>query len=93
MSNDQFARFVAATGYVTVAERAPDPTRLAGAPPELLRPGALVFPVPRKLDGPPDPLPCMDIFMCGGMHRQEQRIYHVSAGRCTARCERTGRQE
>ena len=56
VSNDQFARFVAATGYVTVAERAPDPIRLAGAPPELLRPGALVFQVPRKLEGPPDPL-------------------------------------
>ena len=56
VSNDQFARFVTATGYVTVAERVPDASRLVGAPPELLQPGALVFQVPRKLDGPPDPL-------------------------------------
>ena len=56
VSNDQFARFVAATGYVTVAERAPDTRRLAGAPAEMLQPGAVVFVVPRKLQGPPDPL-------------------------------------
>ena len=56
VTNDQFARFVAATGYVTVAERAPDASRLAGAPAEMLQPGAVVFVVPRQLQGPPDPL-------------------------------------
>ena len=38
-----FARFVAATGYVTVAERAPDPALYPGADPALLRAGAIVF--------------------------------------------------
>ena len=56
VTNDQFGRFVAATGYVTVAERAPDARGMAGSPADLLHPGAAVFIVPRKLQGPPDPL-------------------------------------
>lgn len=56
VSNAQFARFVAATGYVTVAERTPDTSHLAGAPAEMRQPGAVVFVVPRQLQGPPDPL-------------------------------------
>lgn len=39
----EFAAFVEATGYVTVAERAPDPAEYPGAPPEALVPGSLVF--------------------------------------------------
>jgi formylglycine-generating enzyme required for sulfatase activity len=39
----QFAEFVAATGYVTVAERPLDPADFPGAPPENLVPGSLVF--------------------------------------------------
>jgi formylglycine-generating enzyme len=55
VTNAQFARFVEATGYVTVAERKPDPKDFPGAPPELLVPGSVVFtpptgPVP--LDNP-----------------------------------------
>jgi sulfatase modifying factor 1 len=43
VTNEEFARFVAATGYVTVAERPLDPADYPGALPELLVPGALVF--------------------------------------------------
>ncbi len=51
VTNRQFAVFVAATGYVTVAERAPDAAELlrqmppgtAAPPPEALVPGSLVF--------------------------------------------------
>lgn len=38
-----FRRFVRATGYVTVAERPPDPALYPGADPEVLVPGSLVF--------------------------------------------------
>lgn len=43
VTNERFAEFVDATGYVTVAERSPDPALYPGAPPENLVPGALVF--------------------------------------------------
>lgn len=43
VTNDRFTEFVDATGYVTVAERDPDPALYPGAPPENLVPGALVF--------------------------------------------------
>lgn len=43
VTNDEFARFVAATGYVTLAERTPDPADYPGAKPELLVPGSAVF--------------------------------------------------
>lgn len=46
-----FHRFVAATGYVTVAERPLDPAQYPGADPALLQPGSLVF---HKTDGPVD---------------------------------------
>ncbi len=51
----EFGRFAAATGYVTVAERAPDPALYPGARPEDLVPGSLVFVAPRgpvRLDDP-----------------------------------------
>lgn len=51
VTNAQFARFVAATGYVTVAERPLDPADYPGAIPELLKLGALVF---RQPAGPVD---------------------------------------
>ncbi|MBN3452559.1 formylglycine-generating enzyme family protein [Mycolicibacterium sp.] len=47
----QFAEFVAATGYVTVAERPMDPALYPGVAAEDLLPGALVF---RPTDGPVD---------------------------------------
>jgi len=46
VTNDQFAAFVRATGYITVAERTPQPDDFPGAPPELLVAGALVFSPP-----------------------------------------------
>jgi len=49
VTNARFAEFVAATGYVTVAERPPRPEDFPGAPPENLVPGALVFTPPEVL--------------------------------------------
>jgi formylglycine-generating enzyme required for sulfatase activity len=46
VTNAQFARFVAQTGYVTLAERPLDPALYPGALPELLVPGGLVFTKP-----------------------------------------------
>jgi sulfatase modifying factor 1 len=46
VTNQQFARFVRATGYVTVAERKPDPRDFPSAPPDSLVPGSLVFTPP-----------------------------------------------
>lgn len=43
VTNARFARFVEATGYVTDAERLPDPRDVPGANPALLRPGSAVF--------------------------------------------------
>jgi formylglycine-generating enzyme required for sulfatase activity len=43
VTNDQFAEFVAATGYVTVAERPLDAADFPGAPAENLVPGCMVF--------------------------------------------------
>ena len=48
VTNAQFAAFVAATGYVTIAERPLDPALYLSAPPENLVPGSLVF---RMTDG------------------------------------------
>jgi formylglycine-generating enzyme len=47
----EFRRFVKATGYETVAERAPDAADYPGADPKLLVPGSLVF---RSTEGPVD---------------------------------------
>ena len=49
VTNRRFARFVEATGYVTVAEQLPDPSAYPQAPPEDLVPGSLVF---RMTPGP-----------------------------------------
>src|SRR6478752_4188527 len=43
VTNEQFAAFVEATGYVTVAERPLDPADFPGADPADLVPGGLVF--------------------------------------------------
>jgi sulfatase modifying factor 1 len=43
VTNRDFARFVAATGYRTLAEIAPDPADYPGMPPELAQPGSLLF--------------------------------------------------
>jgi formylglycine-generating enzyme len=46
VTNAEFAAFVAATGYATLAERPLDPAAFPGARPELLKPGAAVFFMP-----------------------------------------------
>lgn len=48
VTNEEFARFVKATGYVTVAERPPDARDFPGAPPENLVAGSVVFTPPNK---------------------------------------------
>jgi formylglycine-generating enzyme required for sulfatase activity len=43
VTNEEFAKFIRATGYKTVAERKPAAKDFPGAPPENLVPGAVVF--------------------------------------------------
>jgi sulfatase modifying factor 1 len=43
LTNAEFAKFVDATGHVTIAEKAPTREEFPDAPPEKLVPGALVF--------------------------------------------------
>lgn len=54
VSNAQFAAFVRATGYRTVAERAPRAEDHPGLPPELLVPGSAVFTPPAQVDNMAD---------------------------------------
>jgi formylglycine-generating enzyme required for sulfatase activity len=56
VTNAEFAAFVAATGYVTTAERPLDPAEHPGWPPELLAPGSMVFTMPAAIDGRTDVL-------------------------------------
>jgi formylglycine-generating enzyme len=49
VTNEQFARFVKATGYVTIAEQTPKAEDFPGAPPENLVAGSTVF---TPTDGP-----------------------------------------
>jgi len=48
VTNAQFARFVQATGYQTVAERALNPADFPDVPRDLLVPGSAVFTPPKK---------------------------------------------
>lgn len=48
VTNAQFAAFVAATGYKTVAERGLNPEDYPDLPPEALKPGSMVFVEPPK---------------------------------------------
>jgi formylglycine-generating enzyme len=51
VTNADFAEFVDATGYVTVAERPPNPDDYPDAPAENLQPGSMVF---HRTSGPVD---------------------------------------
>src|SRR5215471_16912371 len=57
VTNEQFARFVEATHYVTIAERQPDARDFPGAPPENLVAGSVVF------TPPPAPVSLEDHFV------------------------------
>jgi formylglycine-generating enzyme required for sulfatase activity len=48
VSNDRFAEFVEATGYVTLCERVPDAANYPGADPALLVPASVVFRQPAE---------------------------------------------
>ncbi|MDR4307203.1 formylglycine-generating enzyme family protein [Chelatococcus sambhunathii] len=48
VTNAEFRRFVAETGYVTFSERAPSPEAYPDAAPEFLVPGSLVFVKPNR---------------------------------------------
>ena len=48
VTNAAFTAFVAATGYCTVAEHAPDPADFPGADPATLVPGSIVFRPPAR---------------------------------------------
>jgi formylglycine-generating enzyme len=48
VTNEEFGRFVEATGHVTLAERPPNPADYPGAKPELLVPASVVFQKPRQ---------------------------------------------
>jgi formylglycine-generating enzyme len=54
VTNREFGAFVKATGYVTVAERRPDPKDFPGVPVDKLLPGSAVF------TPPPGPVPLDD---------------------------------
>ena len=51
VTNRDFAAFVAATGHVTVAERPVDPALHPHLPPDMRKPGAVVFIMPNDVDG------------------------------------------
>jgi formylglycine-generating enzyme len=51
VTNEQFARFVDETSYTTLDERPLNAVDFAGAPPENLVPGSMLF---HKTDGPVD---------------------------------------
>lgn len=51
VSNKQYAQFVAATGYITVAERPLDPQNYPSIPSENLVPGSAIFAIPDTFYG------------------------------------------
>jgi formylglycine-generating enzyme required for sulfatase activity len=50
VTNEQFAKFVAATDYVTDAEKKPDPKDFPGVPLADLKPFSIVFKKPKQID-------------------------------------------
>ena len=66
VTNDDFAAFVKATGYVTVAERKPRAEDFPGAPPEVLVAGSVVF--------APTDRPVPSTITCSGGRTRRARI-------------------
>ena len=58
VTNQEFAAFVADTGYVTLAERVPDAADYPGVKPELLRAASVVFERPPHGSEPRNPYDC-----------------------------------
>jgi formylglycine-generating enzyme required for sulfatase activity len=58
VTNEQFAQFVKATGYLTLAERKPDPRDFPGVPAEKVprEPFSVVFEMPKPSDTAVEPL-------------------------------------
>lgn len=54
VTNEQFERFVAATGHITAAEIAPKPEDYPGLLPEMAQPGSMLFEMPRGNTAPGD---------------------------------------
>jgi formylglycine-generating enzyme required for sulfatase activity len=54
VTNAAFKKFVDETGYVTMAERAPDPALYPGIQPEMMRAGSLLFTTPSGSVGTAD---------------------------------------
>jgi formylglycine-generating enzyme len=50
VTNEQFEKFVRATGYITISERKPNPQDFPGVPEENLVPGSIVFLPPSLAD-------------------------------------------
>jgi formylglycine-generating enzyme required for sulfatase activity len=50
VTNAEFAEFVKATNYITDAERGPDPGLQASLPPDMRKPGAVVFVMPKDVN-------------------------------------------
>jgi formylglycine-generating enzyme len=80
VTNREFATFVEKTGYVTVAERAPDPAAYPGIRPEMIRAGSLLFIQPER------PVPLTDsyawwTFSFGASWRHPQGPQSTTAGR------------
>jgi formylglycine-generating enzyme required for sulfatase activity len=61
VTNAQFAEFVKATGYVTVAERKPRAEEYPGAPPGNLIAGSVVFSPPDHMGAAERPLPVVEL--------------------------------
>jgi len=51
VTNAEFTAFVHATGYVTQAEKPVDPDTHPGLAPDMLKPGAMVFFMPKSVEG------------------------------------------
>ena len=80
VTNREFATFVEKTGYVTVAEQAPDPADYPGIKPEMIRAGSLLFTQPDR------PVPLTDsylwwTFSFGASWRHPQGPQSTTAGR------------